>query len=121
MSGFGFSSWSGEQQLFWQAAATGETLELALPAQPPGRYRLVAHYTRAPDYGIVQASVNGTDAGGPTDLYAHNVRVSDPLDLGVITVAEGEPLVFKMTIVAKNPSSKGYFVGLDYLKLIRVP
>jgi hypothetical protein len=120
MSNFGFNIWSGDHQLFWQPIADGEALELQLPAQPAGHYRLLARYTKAPDYGVFQASLNGTDVGAPTDLYAPTVAAMDPIDLGMVTLTDTAP-IFKIIVTGKNPAAKGCFFGLDYLKLIPVP
>jgi len=119
MSAFG-TEWSNNHQLFWEANKTGETLELPLPAQKAGKYRLIAHYTKGPDYGVFQASLNGVDVGQSVDLYDPNVKITDPIDLGTVTLPEGKP-VFKVTVTEKNAASKGNRFGLDYLKLLLVP
>ena len=120
MSNFGDQQWSDGHQLFWRPTEVGRALALRLPEQSVGHYHLFAHYTRAADYGIIQARVDGTNAGEPTDLYAPNGVETQLADLGVVNLPDGAP-VLTLTVVAKNPAAKGYFVGLDYLKLVRVP
>ena len=119
MQPFG-KEWSNDEQLFWQPNQAGSTLELTLPAQKAGKYHLIAVYTESGDYGTIQANLNGTDVGQPTDLYATTVKTTDPIDLGIVTLPEGQP-VFKVTITGKNPASNNYYFGLDYLKLVPVP
>jgi hypothetical protein len=116
MQDFG-NGWSGESQLFWTPARTGETLELRLPPQKAGKYQLIARYTLAPDYGIFQVNFNGTDIGKPIDLYGPAVKANAEIDLGVVTLPDGEP-TFKLTVTGKNAASRGYYFGLDYLKLV---
>ena len=115
MFSFG-KAWSGDNQLNWRPKQAGDTLELPLPAQKPGKYRLVAHFTKARNYGIFQLSLNGADLGKPLDFYSAEVKATDPVDLGVVTLTGGEP-VLKVTATGKNDVSSGYQFGLDYLKL----
>lgn len=112
--------WSNDQELFWDAGQVGETLELPLPAQKAGKYRFIAHYTKSPDNGIFQVSLNGFDVGQPVDLYDPVLKTTDPIDLGVVTLPDGKP-VFKVTVTGKNPASTNTRFGLDYLKLILAP
>jgi hypothetical protein len=119
MSQFGVG-WSHDQQLFWQASHAGDTLSLTLPAQKAGTYKLIAAYTNANDYGIAQASLNGTDIGGPTDLFGPAIVPAKPIDLGTVTLTGDKP-VLKFTITGKNPGSQGFRFGLDYIKLVPAP
>jgi len=119
MSAYG-RQWSGDLQLLWEPNQAGETLELPLPAQKAGKYQLSARFTKATDYGIFQASVNGTDVGQPIDLYEKHVALGDAVDLGVVTLPDGVP-VLKMTVAGKNHDAHGFLFGLDYLKLTPVP
>ncbi len=112
--------WSNDHQLLWVADQTGETLELPLPVQKAGKYRLIAHYTMAPDYGIFQASLNGIKVGQPVDLYDAKIKTTDPVDLGVVNLSDGQP-VFKVTVTGKNAASTNTHFGLDYLKLTPTP
>ena len=61
-------AWSNDQELFWDAGLVGETLELPLPVQKAGKYRLIAHYTKSPENGIIQANLNGSDVGQAVDF-----------------------------------------------------
>jgi hypothetical protein len=112
--------WSGDKELFWGPTQTGETLELELPTQKAGPYRLKIHYTDGPDFGIFQASLNGTDVGQPVDLYAPTLTVGDVIDFGTVTLIDGKP-DFKITLTGKNGASTGTGFGLDYLKLVPAP
>ena len=112
--------WSGDAQLWWAADQTGESIELRLPPQKAGKYRLIVHCTEGPRYGIFQVGMNGTDVGQPIDLYAPTVKTTDPTDLGVVTLSEGKP-VLKLTMTGKNTAAKASEFGLDYLKLVPVP
>ncbi len=112
--------WSNEHQMAWYAKRAGEVLCLQLPVQKPGKYQLLAHYTKARNYGVFQANFNGTDVGLPTDLYSAETTVTDVVDLGTVDVTVDTP-IFKVTIQDKNEASGGYMFGLDYLKLVPQP
>ena len=119
MYSFG-KQWSGDAQLWWAANQIGESLELPLPAQKAGRYRLLVRYTNGPDYGIAQASMSGSDLGEPVDCYNRKVSINAPCDLGVVTLPAGKPTL-RLTITGKNGAANGMRVGLDYLKLVPEP
>jgi hypothetical protein len=91
-----------------------------LPPQKPGKYHLIAHFTEAPDYGIFQLALNGTEVGQPVDLYAQEVKVRDPVDLGEVTLPDGKPIL-KVTATGKNAASTAIGFGLDYIKLAPNP
>jgi hypothetical protein len=114
------TEWSGDKQLFWKASKIGETEAMWLPAQKAGKYRLLARFTKAPDYGIFQLTLSGTNVGQPVDLYGPQVMATDPIDLGEVTLPDGNPTL-KVIVTGKNPASTGSQFGLDYLKLVPVP
>ena len=111
--------WSNDLQLFWGAGQVGQTLALTLPEQRAGQYRVILGYTRASDFGIVQANLNGADLGQPVDLYDPHVSIPKPVEIGVVTLTAGKP-VLKLTITGKNDKARGTKLGLDYLKLVPV-
>ena len=67
--------WKGAAQLLWTGAKPGDKLVLELPVAKAGKYSLVAQFSRAVDYGIVQLSLNGKPLGAPIDLYSPGVVV----------------------------------------------
>lgn len=112
--------WSGDAQFWWVAAQNGQSLMLTLPVQKAGQYRLVVRCTAGPDYGAFQINLNGVDVGATVDLYDPVLKAKEPVDLGVVTLPEGKP-VLKVTLTGKNAASHGSAFGLDYLKLVPVP
>ncbi|MCC6483969.1 MAG: DUF2961 domain-containing protein [Armatimonadetes bacterium] len=119
MGGFG-EDWSNLRQLWWRDNQPGNHLVLALPAVTAGRYNIVAALTRAPDYGIVQFSINAQPLGGPVDLYGPRVVSTGALLLGTAELREGDNRL-SVEMIGSNPSAvKNYMAGIDYVKLIRV-
>ena len=79
---------------------------------------VTAQTTRSWDYGIYQVSLDGA-AGPSIDLYNDGVTQAPVLSLGTRDLTEGRHEI-KFEAKSKNPSSKGYYFGLDYIELIPV-
>lgn len=116
MSGWG-EVWSNEAQLWWTEGKPGNTLELGLPVEKAGTYRLLVQLTKAIDYGIVQLSLDDKQLGDPIDLYNDGVVATGPVDLGTHELSQGRH-VLKVEIVGANEKAvKSHMFGLDYVKL----
>ena len=74
-------------------------------------------FTKAEDYGIVQAHGAGRELGAPIDLYHAGVVPTDEIELGEVELAKGkQPLVFAIT--GRNPQAVAkHMVGIDYVRL----
>ena len=117
MTGMG-ESWSNDAQLWWTGAKPGDRLELALPVTKAGKYQLLAQFTKAVDYGILQLSLDGEKLGEPVDFYHDGVIATGETDLGTHQLSAGE---HKLTIeiTGANPKAvTSYMFGLDYVKLV---
>jgi hypothetical protein len=120
LGGFG-EGWSGDAHLWWTEAKPGDKLVLSLPVQQAGRYKMLAQFTKAPDYGIAQLSLDGQKLGEPRDLYADTVIPTGEVELGVRELTSGEHQL-QIEITGSNPKAVARFmVGLDYLRLVPVP
>ena len=120
MTGFA-GQWSNDAHLWWINAKAGDKLVLSLPVVKSGKYHVLAQLTKAPDYGIVQLSVDGEKLGGPVDLYHRSVVATGQLDLGVRELSAGEHKL-EVEILGANPAAiKSYMFGLDYVKLQPIP
>jgi hypothetical protein len=116
MTGFA-GQWSNDAHLWWINAKPGNKLVLAVPVVKSGKYHVLAQLTKAPDYGIVQLSVDGQKLGEPIDLYHTSVIATGQLDLGMRDLPAGEHKL-EVEITGANPKAiKNYMFGLDYLKL----
>jgi hypothetical protein len=120
---FGAETWSGERQLIWgwDRSPKENYLELSLPVEKAGRYRLVVRCTKGPEYGKFQWAPDGRESGEPVDYYAEKVEAAAPQELGMLEVAAGVHTL-RIGAAGINPNAKGKgLLGLDYLKLIVVP
>jgi hypothetical protein len=109
---------SGGRHLWWHAGMKpGDTLAVAFPAPKAGRYRVIAHFLKAGDYGIHQLAINGVKTGEPIDFYNNGVKPSGEVDLGLHELKAGDN-EFAATVVGANPKAvKAYMLGLDCLVL----
>src|SRR5690606_32962712 len=101
--------------------APGDAIVLAVPVASAGRYRVSAAFVRADDFGIVQVALGGSELGAPFDGYAPVVSPSGPVELGEVALEAGETEL-RLELVGRNPQAKAsHMVGLDYLRLERLP
>jgi WD40 repeat protein len=115
MNPWGAEKWSNGHQLFCGAAKGGSVgLEVAAPAK--GDYRLDIYFTKAPDFGTVEVSIDGSTVGKPFDGFNPAVIPSGKIAFGTVTLEKG-PHWVRFTAVDKNPKSSNYFMGIDCLKL----
>jgi hypothetical protein len=116
MSGYG-SDWSDEAHLWWIEGKTGDILELAVPVEKSGTYKLTTQLTKAIDYGIHQLYLDGKKLGEPIDLFNNGVIPTGALDLGTHKLEKGQH-VLKVEIKGANEKAvKKYMFGIDYLLL----
>ena len=119
MTGWG-EQWSNDAQLWWTGAKPGDRLELDLPVAKAGKYQLLAQFTKAVDYGIVQLTLDGEKLGQPVDLFHDGVIATGELDFGTHELSTGEHKL-AVEITGANPKAvKSFMFGLDYMKLKEV-
>jgi hypothetical protein len=109
--------WGYSQQLFWTQNKSGDRLVLAVLVKETGRYDIVAQFTKASDYGIVQADWDGEKIGAPFDGYDPEVVPSGEIKLGTRDLTAG-PHKLGLEVTGTNAKSRGTLVGLDYLRLV---
>ena len=114
-------SWSGFPDGVGEIAdgtAPGAYLNFTLNVATPGTYDIKAATKAFPARGIFQLSINGTNAGPTEDEYNSNGNgVFQEYDLGNVTLSTAGNYSFKFTVTGHNPSSSGYTVCFDYIKL----
>jgi hypothetical protein len=113
-------NWSGDRQKLWRPKAIGEHAEWEVKPPKAGKYKFLIRFSHAPEYGIVQVSLNGTKLGAPMDLYGEKFAPADATDLGVVDLKDGTNTM-ALDVTGKNDKSKNFFAGFDYVKLVPVP
>lgn len=109
------SRWSGEAQLRWYSTKPGRVLDILVPVDKTGKYRLKAQFTKKYDYGIVQLYLDGNKLGEPIDLYSADLMPTGVLDLGIHELAKGNHILKAEIIGANDKATKRYRFGMDYL------
>jgi hypothetical protein len=122
MRGFG-RGWSGDEHLLWDGKL-GDAMRTSFTVDDAGRYRFSLRLTKAPDYGVFNVNLNGKRLREGVDTYDRRVVLDAELDLGEVTLPAGEQKLV-MTLTGANPKArkfrgKGYLMGLDYLRLVRL-
>ena len=113
--------WTHDSHLWWTGAAVGDQLDVVLPVEKAGTYRVSVLLIKARDYGVVELSIDGQKAAEPIDLYHPTVVRTEPIPLGTFRLEAGER-VLKVKIVGANEKAiKFYMFGLDEVVLEEVP
>jgi putative membrane-bound dehydrogenase-like protein len=118
MSRFPDGTWSAASHLWWTGAKPGDKLTTTFAAAKPGRQKVFAVFTKAPDYGIITARLNGA----PTtiqnyDLYDPKVIPTSEQLLGEFDLKSG-PNTLEIEITGTNPSARpSHMAAIDYLRL----
>lgn len=108
---------SGGRQLRLPATGPGDTIELEA-AVPPGTWDLVVGLVRGPDCGNYEVFVDGRSAG-ILKGYAPEEKVFDRVKFAVVKPGH-RPLRVRFACAGKEPSAKGYGLGLDYVGWQRI-
>jgi len=111
------AEWSGDAQLWWTDAHPDDILELLVPVEKTGKYRLEVQLTKAADYGIIQLYLDGTKLSNPIDLYSDRVILSGVQNMGIHKLGKGEHKLSVEIIGANQNAEKEYMFGIDYLLL----
>ena len=117
MAGFG-PGWSGGAQLFWAGGAVGATLDLIVDVPQAATWSVEVLLTQAPDYGQLQAAVDGNRATARFDGYSPRVSGPVAVTLGTFALPPG-PHRVSLMIVGRNRASTGFLAGVDRVRLQR--
>jgi putative membrane-bound dehydrogenase-like protein len=118
MGGFKAGAWTGNSHLWWTGGKPGSKLSLTFNAPKAGRQKIFATFTKAPDYGIITARLNGTSTSIENyDLYDPKVIPTTEQHLGDFDLKPG-PNTLELEITGSNPNARpSHMVALDYLRL----
>jgi len=103
------------QTLYMPTQAQGAWLEIPFTVEKKEPRRLLVVATTSYDFGIYQASLNGVKLGGPVDLYTPEVGAREVhlLDFW----PEPGDYVLRLECVGKNALSRGYYLGIESVRL----
>ena len=108
---------------FWlhTGVQPGDKLVLGFDVPQAGKYRVLARFLKAADYGIIQLSINDQKAGEPIDFCNKGIRLTKEIELGVFELTEGENRITAEVVGANEEAVKAYMFGLDYIRLEPAP
>jgi hypothetical protein len=113
------AKWSNSRELFGEADEGGY-LELGLDVSRAGRYALTVIFTRGPDLGQVEVSVDGQRVGQPFDSFHEEIVRSEKIDFGTLPLQEGRHRL-RFTALGKNPRASRCHLAVDCLEVQPVP
>ncbi|HXR07329.1 MAG TPA: glycoside hydrolase family 172 protein [Candidatus Acidoferrum sp.] len=103
------------QLLYQPAAAQGAWLEVHFTVTNKEPVRLLLNVTKAPDFGVYQASLNGVKLGEPLDFYSARI-VNEESHLLDFWPDPGE-YTLRLECTGQNGASSGCFCGIESLRL----
>ena len=105
---------SNDKQLFWRQGQVGDQFELRFLAEKDGKYKARLVYTKAPDYGSYQLTINGIEAPQKINgFHPYEVEV-EALDIGIYKLNKGENSL-RISITGASPEQDKAYVGIDCL------
>jgi hypothetical protein len=107
--------YDGLQLLYMPRQQEGAWLELPFEVKQKEPLRLLLNLTQSYDFGIYQAYLNGMKLGEPMDLYSATIvnREFHFLDFW----PDPGAYVLRLECVGKNAQSKGYYAGIESVRL----
>jgi hypothetical protein len=103
------------QLLYQPTEATDAWVEIPFTVEKKEPKRLLVKATTSYDFGIYQISLNGIKLGEPVDLYSGGVNTKE-IHLLDFWPEPGE-YKLRLECVGKNGLSKGYYLGLESVRL----
>ncbi len=83
----------------------------------PGKYRIHAELTKAVDYGIIQAVMDGTVVMERFNGYTPEGVFTEEVDLGTFNLLKGSHIL-KLVILGKDARvNEGNMAGIDILRV----
>jgi hypothetical protein len=103
------------QTLYMPPSQEGAWIEVPFRVSRKEPLRLLLNMTTSYDFGQYQPYLNGVKLGGPIDLYSADVKNTEfhLLDFW----PEPGTYTLRLECVGKNPLSRGYYAGLESVRL----
>jgi D-arabinan exo alpha-(1,3)/(1,5)-arabinofuranosidase (non-reducing end) len=111
--------WSGDAQLLWRGARSGDHLTLFLMAPDAGEYELLGYFSNAPDYGDVTVSLQGRVLALVRG-YHEALRATGSVSLGRVKLERGANAIL-LEVMDKDPRATDTVIGIDGFQLKMVP
>jgi hypothetical protein len=107
--------YDGPHLLYQPGKQEGAWLEIPFEVKKKEPLRLLLNMTTSYDFGRYQPYLNGVKIGGPLDFYSKDVA-SQEFHLMDFWPDPGH-YTLRLECVGKHPSSSGYFLGIESVRL----
>jgi len=107
--------WTGAGQLFFRAEDEDAFFQVEFEVEEESYRAFVLPLTRSYDYGKYRVLLDGKTLHAGIDLYSEQTEVEETV-LGSRTLSPGKHRL-RFECVGKNARSRGFFLGLDSVRL----
>jgi len=108
--------WSGNSQLWWRNAKTGDEMKVGFISKEGGLFSLSGMLTQAVDYGILSFRINDKPIMTTFNGFFPDGVKAVPFDFGMHEIRAGENTI-TLIIKGKDPNAHpGNMAGIDYIK-----
>jgi hypothetical protein len=111
------AGYSGGQGTILEANAVGDFVTYTVNVPEARTYDIRVRIKRLGNRGIWQFSSNGVNHGSPVDGFSSTATFPE-IDIGNVTFSTAGNKSFRFMITGRNASSTGFWIALDYIRLI---
>lgn len=102
-------------QLVFSPSGSQASVEIPFTVEQKKPVRLLLSVTRAPDYGIWQAYLNGVKLGRPMNLFNESV---EPLEYHLLDFwPDPGKYILELKLIGKDRNSNGEMLGIEAVRL----
>jgi hypothetical protein len=111
------TGYSGGQGTILEANAAGDFVTYTVNVPEARTYDIRVRVKKWNNRGVWQFSSNGVNQGSPVDGFSSTPTFPE-IDIGNLTFSTAGNKSFRFMITGKNASSAGFWIALDYIRLI---
>jgi len=118
MGGFN-GRWSNNKQVFFQGSDIDEYFVLEFEVKEKGEYFPLVYITKSYDYALFDVYIDNKKINSrEIDGFNNSVIKAPGFTLGKCRLSSGKHKI-KFIATDRNPFSSGYYIGIDFIKMIR--
>jgi hypothetical protein len=109
--------YSAGQGVILEAKGAGDFMTLNVSVPQARTYDVRVGVKNLANRGIWQLSIRGVKHGPPVDQFSSSAAFQE-VDLGNVTFGAAGVQPFAFSVTGKNPASSGFWIALDYVRLL---
>jgi hypothetical protein len=110
------AGYSAARGTILEANAAGDSVTYSMYVPQARTYNVRVGVKKLNNRGIWQLESNGIPHGAPVDGFAAAAAFTEA-EIGAVTFTTAGVKSFRFRVTGKNPSSTGFWVALDYVRL----